>query len=172
MTDDQPEFEKMTLSTPIGGLTLIASVDGLTHILFEGQEPADVGFDRPVPTVVDNPILRAVATQLTEYFSGRRHHFEIPLDLRGTEFQVEAWTALATIPYGETVSYAHQAESIGRPTAVRAVGSANSRNPIPIVLPCHRVVGSDGSLTGYAGGLDLKRRLLDIERSQQTLPLG
>ncbi len=170
--DDEPELEKTTLDTPIGRLTLIASSKGLTHILFDGQDPSDVGLVEPVPTVVDNPILTAAALQLGEYFSGRRHQFDLPLDPRGTEFQVDAWTALASIPYGETVSYADQAKAIGRPTAVRAVGSANGRNPLPIVLPCHRVVGSDGSLTGYAGGIDLKRRLLDHERAQQALPLG
>ncbi len=168
----QPELEKVELDSPIGRLTIIASPTGLTHILFEGEVPVDVGLTEPVPTVVDNPILRAVCHQLTEYFDGERRDFDLPLDLRGTEFQIEAWTALAAIPYGETVTYAHQAEAIGRPTAVRAVGSANGRNPIPIVLACHRVVGSDGSLTGYSGGLDLKRRLLDLERSQQTLPLA
>jgi len=172
MNDDEPELEKTTLDTPIGRVTLIASTEGLTHILFEGQEPADIGIDRPVPTVHDNAILATAASQLSEYFAGQRRDFDVVLDLRGTEFQVDAWMALATIPYGETVTYAHQAELIGRPTAVRAVGTANGRNPIPIVLPCHRVIGTDGSLTGYAGGLDLKRRLIDLERSQQTLPLG
>jgi len=114
-------------------------------------------------------MLNRAATQLSEYFEGTRHEFDLPLDPSGTEFQVQAWLALADIPYGDTTTYASQAEAIGRPNAVRAVGSANSANPIPIVLPCHRVIGSDGSLTGYAGGIDLKRRLLEMERSQQTL---
>ncbi len=166
------ELEKTTVDTPIGRLTLIASSEGLTHILFDGREPADEGLDGPVPTVVDNAILNAAASQLLEYFDGTRKEFDIPLDPSGTDFQVEAWMALADIPYGRTTTYADQAEAIGRPNAVRAVGSANGANPIPIVLPCHRVIGSNGSLTGYAGGVDLKRRLLDMERSQQTLPLA
>jgi len=166
------ELEKTTIDTPIGHLTIIASADGLTHILFDGQEPADAGLDETIPAVVDNVMLTRAATQLTEYFAGTRREFDLPLDPAGTEFQVQAWMALADIPYGDTTTYAHQAEAIGRPNAVRAVGSANGSNPIPIVLPCHRVIGSNGSLTGYAGGLDLKRRLLDMERSQQTLPLA
>jgi len=166
------ELEKATVDTPIGRLTLIASPDGLTHILFDGRDPADEGLEEPVPTVVDNSLLDTASRQLGEYFAGIRKEFDIPLDPSGTEFQVEAWMALAAIPYGETTTYANQAEAIGRPNAVRAVGSANGANPIPIVLPCHRVIGSNGSLTGYAGGVDLKRRLLDMERSQQTLPLA
>ncbi len=168
----EPDLEKAVLDTPIGVLTLVASDAGLTHVLFDGQETADVGIQRPVPTAVDNPILAAAASELDEYFTGARRDFDLPLDLRGTEFQIEAWTALASIPYGETVSYARQAETIGRPGAFRAVGSANGRNPIPIILPCHRVIGSDGSLTGFGGGLDVKKHLLDHEHAQQTLQLG
>ncbi len=170
--ESEPELEKAVLDTPIGVLTLVASDTGLTHVLFDGQETADVGIDQPVPTAIDNPILASAASELDEYFAGTRRDFDLPLDLRGTDFQIDAWTALASIPYGETVSYASQAETIGRPGAFRAVGSANGRNPIPIVLPCHRVIGSDGSLTGFGGGLDVKKRLLDHERAQQTLPLG
>ncbi len=168
----QPELEKVELDTPIGRLTIIASTTGVTHVLFDGENPIDVGLDAAVPTVVDNPILRSACDQLGEYFAGERRDFDLPLDPHGTEFQVEVWSALAAIPYGKTLTYSQQAEAIGRPAAVRAVGSANGRNPIPIVLPCHRVVGSDGSLTGYAGGLDIKRQLLDLERAQQALPLA
>ena len=104
-------------------------------------------------------------TQLREYFAGTRTGFDLPLDLQGTEFQVAAWKALAKVRFGQTATYAHQAASIGRPTATRAVGAANGRNPVAIVLPCHRIVGSDGSLTGFAGGLGVKQWLLDHERS-------
>jgi methylated-DNA-[protein]-cysteine S-methyltransferase len=102
--------------------------------------------------------------QLREYLDGSRVSFDVPLDLVGTEFQVDAWNALAKIPYAGTVSYAQQAASIGRPKATRAIGSANGRNPIVIVLPCHRVVGADGSLTGFGGGLHVKSWLLDLEK--------
>jgi methylated-DNA-[protein]-cysteine S-methyltransferase len=104
-------------------------------------------------------------TQLDEYFNGTRRDFELPLDLQGTEFQIAAWNALAEILYGRTASYGQQAASIGRPKAVRAVGGANGRNPVAIVLPCHRIVGADGSLTGFGGGIEVKKWLLDHEQS-------
>jgi methylated-DNA-[protein]-cysteine S-methyltransferase len=103
--------------------------------------------------------------QLDEFVKGTRRSFDVPLDLVGTEFQVQAWNALATVPYGSTASYAQQAASIGRPTATRAIGAANGRNPVVIVLPCHRIVGADGSLTGFGGGLHVKKWLLDHEAS-------
>jgi methylated-DNA-[protein]-cysteine S-methyltransferase len=107
--------------------------------------------------------LPEVRRQLDEYLAGRRRSFDLPLDARGTEFQRLCWQALQAIPYGETRSYRDMARTIGRPSAVRAVGRANHDNPIGVVIPCHRVVGADGSLTGYAGGLDMKRRLLELE---------
>lgn len=110
---------------------------------------------------------------MTEYFAGTRREFSIPLRLIvGTSFEHEVWLALATIPYGETISYGTQAERIGRTGAFRAVGAANGRNPLPLILPCHRVVGSDGSLVGFGGGLALKQALLDLESGVQQLPLG
>jgi methylated-DNA-[protein]-cysteine S-methyltransferase len=158
------------LDSPIGVLTLVASEAGLTHVLFEGQEPVDVGLPADLPEVDDDPALEAAAAQLAEYFDGDRREFDIPLDLHGTEFQKAAWMALARVPYGETRSYGEQADAIGRPGAFRAVGAANGRNPVPVILPCHRIVGADGSLTGFAGGLDTKRRLLNLEQAQQGLP--
>ena len=110
-------------------------------------------------------VLEEATQQLDEYFAGVRTSFELQLDLHGTAFQLAAWNALAEIPFGETRSYAEQAERLGRPAAYRAVGAANGRNPVSIVLPCHRVLGSDGSLTGFAGGLDAKRGLLAHERA-------
>ena len=162
-----------SLDTPIGELTLLASDDGLTHVLFADQAPADVGLDAEdiEEGSAADPVLDATASQLAEYFDGERRTFDIPLDLGGTSFQREAWTALADVPYGETRSYAEQAESIGRPGAFRAVGAANGRNPVPIVLPCHRIVGADGSLTGFGGGLAVKEQLLRHEQSQQQLPI-
>jgi methylated-DNA-[protein]-cysteine S-methyltransferase len=111
----------------------------------------------------DHPLLRETARQLAEYFAGARRVFDLPLAPRGTAFQCDVWTTLATIPFGETISYAQLASRVGKPTAVRAVGAANGRNPLPIVLPCHRVIGADGSLTGFGGGLPTKQFLLQLE---------
>jgi methylated-DNA-[protein]-cysteine S-methyltransferase len=147
----------------VGTLTVYADDRGLVAIVWPGETPGRVPLSESVESSTD-PVLRAAADQLDAYFSGTLRDFDLPLAPRGTDFQVRAWRALATVPYGETRSYAAQAASIGAPTAVRAVGAANGRNPLSIVLPCHRIVGSDGSLTGFAGGLDAKRFLLDHER--------
>ena len=111
----------------------------------------------------DNALLRRARAQLDEYFAGARRTFDLPLSPAGTEFQRDVWTTLATIPYGETISYAQLATRVGRPSAMRAVGAANGRNPLPIVLPCHRVIGADGALTGFGGGLPTKQFLLKLE---------
>jgi methylated-DNA-[protein]-cysteine S-methyltransferase len=152
--------------SPLGPLTLVAADSGLRAVLWNGNDLARAGFGEPFPVEPStrSPMLIETARQLDEYFAGSRTSFDLPLDLRGTPFQQQAWRALASIPYGETRTYAEQAVRLGRPTAFRAVGAANGRNPISIVLPCHRVIGSDGSLTGFAGGLEAKRWLLDHER--------
>lgn len=161
------------MQSPVGALTLVATNRGLRAVLWPGDEGRV-----PLPDTMDeqpeHQVLVNATSQLREYFSGERHEFDLPLDLRGTEFQRAAWQALANIPYGTTASYGEQATRIGRPTAVRAVGAANGRNPLSIVLPCHRVVGSNGSLTGFAGGLDSKRLLLQHEGAlgDPMLPLG
>jgi methylated-DNA-[protein]-cysteine S-methyltransferase len=111
----------------------------------------------------ETPLIKKAAGQLEEYFEGKRKKFDLPLALHGTDFQVTVWKALQKIPYGKTISYGELAAMIGNPKACRAVGMANNRNPIPIIIPCHRVIGKDGSLTGYAGGLEMKRTLLEIE---------
>jgi O-6-methylguanine DNA methyltransferase len=116
-----------------------------------------------------NPMLRLAVNQLRAYFAGELHDFELTLDMQGTEFQKRVWNELCNIPYGETRSYSFVATTIGAPKAVRAVGAANGRNPIPIVVPCHRVIGAGGSLTGYGGGLPLKRFLLDMEARHSHL---
>ncbi len=121
--------------------------------------------DMDIVDDADHPVVARAVAQLTEYLSGNRSAFDLPLDLRGTEFQLLAWRALAVVPYGRTVSYAQQAASIGRPTATRAIGAANGRNPVVVVLPCHRVVGADGSLTGFGGGIAVKKWLLDHEHA-------
>ena len=138
----------------------------------EGLE--EIRFDASIPDGAvrcdGHPILRETAGQLDAYFARELRDFDLPLVMKGTPFQVRAWQALQLIPYGQTRSYAQQARIIGAPDAVRAVGAANGRNPIPIVVPCHRVIGSNGKLTGFGGGLPLKRWLLDLE-SNPRLPL-
>ncbi|TZG24613.1 methylated-DNA--[protein]-cysteine S-methyltransferase [Sphingomonas montanisoli] len=151
-----------TVPSPVGELTLAASGEGLVAILWENDDPDRVRLGDRVEQP-DHPVLIAAGRQLGEYFDGQRTTFDLPLDFRGSDFQKSVWAALLTIPFGETRSYADIARAIGRPNACRAVGAANGRNPISIVAPCHRVVGTSGSLTGFAGGLDAKRRLLAIE---------
>lgn len=147
------------MSSPVGTLRLTASSTGLVSI----EVVRSAKKDPSSPTGTPRTILARTRRQLEEYFAGRRQTFDVPLDLRGTEFQVAAWKAMSKIPYGRTISYGQQAKSIGKPTACRAVGSANGRNPIPIIVPCHRVLASDGSLGGYSLGLTMKRRLLSLE---------
>ncbi|GGP34254.1 methylated-DNA--protein-cysteine methyltransferase [Saccharothrix coeruleofusca] len=151
-----------TVDSPVGPLTLVATDGALSGLYMTDQRyrPDDATFGEPDA----EPFGEAVA-QLAEYFAGERTSFDLPLSLRGTPFQRTVWSALREIPYGETVSYGELARSMGRPTAARAVGLANGRNPIGIIVPCHRVIGSTGGLTGYGGGLDRKRHLLDFERS-------
>ena len=148
------------LETPIGELLLAGESNALSMIGFpKGSMRRD-----PEPDWIYNEKPLAIARQqLTEYFAGTRRDFDLPLQLNGTDFQVSVLAALQEIPYGETVSYGEIARRIGRPKAVRAVGAANGRNPIPIVVPCHRVIGSSGDLTGFGGGLDTKEALLRLE---------
>ena len=151
-----------TVDSPIGPLGLVATDEGLRAVSWRGDETS-VKLPDDMVEDPDHPILRQAAHELSEYFDGDRTSFEVPLDLRGTPFQEAAWRALGDIPYGSTRSYGEQAALIGRPKAIRAVGQANGRNPVPIVLPCHRVIGANGSLTGFGGGLDLKTQLLTHE---------
>jgi methylated-DNA-[protein]-cysteine S-methyltransferase len=150
------------VDSPIGRLKLVATDEGLAAILWENDRPSRVRLEIDK---VDNrhPVLIETERQLTEYFAGHRRNFALTLDTAGTEFQRKVWSALRTIPFGETRSYGQIATQIGSPRAVRAVGAANGRNPVSIVTPCHRVVGSTGALTGFAGGLDVKARLLALE---------
>ena len=166
-TVDMTETYQAQLDSPIGLLTIVASDAGVRKILWEDQ--ADEAGDALLDDA--HPVIAAVSEQPGEYFRGDRQTFDLPLDLIGTDFQKEAWLALASVPYGETTSYGEQAERIGRKGAFRAVGAANGKNPVPIVLPCHRIVGANGALTGFAGGLDVKQRLLALEQDQQSLDL-
>jgi methylated-DNA-[protein]-cysteine S-methyltransferase len=157
-----------SVDSPLGPLDLVADAAGaLTHLLF--REEPHVGEVDPELRVDPGPF-SDVLTQLEEYFAGGRTRFDLPLAPRGTKFQLAAWAALNAIPYGETRTYGEQAAVLGQPSAVRAVGAANGRNPIGIVVPCHRVIGAGGSLTGYGGGISRKRWLLDHERGAGLFP--
>jgi methylated-DNA-[protein]-cysteine S-methyltransferase len=155
------------MKSPVGQLKLVASEKGLVAILWENDNPRRVRLGDPVEDD-RQPILVETERQVKEYFEGKRQHFSIPLDMRGTPFQRSVWQALRAIPFGETKSYGRLAKELGRPSATRAVGAANGRNPISIVVPCHRVIGSSGKLTGFAGGLEAKAYLLEIESPNRS----
>ena len=165
-----------TIDSPVGPLLLAANDDGLRAIEFQpSRHPVKRDTDRREVEWVDctHPLLLQARQQLAEYFAGDRLTFDLPLAPRGTAFQRDVWQMLASIPYGDTISYAQLASRIGKPSATRAVGAANGRNPLPIVLPCHRVIGADGSLTGFGGGLPTKRFLLELEGAiaREAVPL-
>jgi methylated-DNA-[protein]-cysteine S-methyltransferase len=150
------------IESPIGKLKLVASDKGLVAILWENDRPRRVRLSELVEDQQD-PVLVETERQIGEYFAGKRKAFSIPLDMRGTRFQKDVWEALLAIPFGETRSYGQLAKQLGNPAATRAVGAANGRNPVSIIVPCHRVIGSSGELTGFAGGLDVKAYLLSLE---------
>jgi len=150
------------VDSPVGKLKLVASGDGLAAILWENDRPGRVRLNIEAEDN-EHPVLIETERQLGEYFAGRRKEFVVKLDFAGTGFQRKVWNALLTIPFGETRSYAAIARQIGHPAAARAVGAANGRNPVSIIAPCHRVIGSTGTLTGFAGGLDVKAHLLALE---------
>ena len=155
-------MHRTVVDTPIGPVGLVASDTAVSAVLFNGRRVRAAGGSK---------VLDEAARQLRAYCAGALVSFDLPLEVHGTEFQRRCWLALASIPYGQTVSYGEQARRLGLgPDAARAVGAANGRNPLPIVLPCHRVIGADGSLTGFGGGLDVKRHLLEHEGA--LLPLG
>lgn len=183
-TEKIPELLNSTIvASPVGPLFLAASTRGLVALEFEARLPGQQTI-RPNPRNLREErgedetragkretirfgesaeALRFYTDELTEYFAGSRRQFTFPLDLRGTDFQLACWQALLEIQYGETRTYADIARAVGRPTGFRAVGMANNRNPIAIVVPCHRVIASDGTLCGYGGGLEVKRKLLELE---------
>jgi methylated-DNA-[protein]-cysteine S-methyltransferase len=158
------------VDSPLGEILIVAADAGLTGLHFVDQKyfPKDAG---SWTRRSDHPVLGAARTQLEEYFAGRRRDFDLPLAPRGTPFQQQVWKLLCEIPYGTTMSYGALAAKLGQPTASRAVGAANGRNPIGVVVPCHRVVGSGGALTGYAGGIARKQALLALEQGQPRLVL-
>jgi methylated-DNA-[protein]-cysteine S-methyltransferase len=151
------------INSPVGRIKLVAGEKGLAAILWENDNPDRVRLG--VITEDDHhPILLKAEQQLAEYFDGKRRVFSLDLDFNGTDFQKNVWKALLTIPCGETRTYGEIAKQIGSPKASRAVGAANGKNPIPIIAPCHRVIGASGKLVGFAGGLESKARLLELER--------
>lgn len=161
--------------TPLGTVRLAASPQGLSGVWFEGQrhEPGTWLYGATAwPDAPNHPVLHKATEQLQHYLAGQRTHFDLPLDLSGgTPFQQSVWHALLRIARGTTVSYGALSHQLGKPRAVRALGAAVGRNPLSVVVPCHRVVGMDGSLTGYAGGLDRKRSLLVLEHAHATAPV-
>jgi O-6-methylguanine DNA methyltransferase len=156
--------------SPVGPLFLAASTKGLVRLEFEARmQKVNAGTTQLQES---KPALAPYLRELDDYFAGEQRAFSLPLDLRGTEFQLACWHALLEIPYGETRSYRDIAQAIGHPHAYRAVGLSNNRNPVAIVVPCHRVIASSGSLCGYGGGLDIKRKLLELEQGSARLSLG
>lgn len=170
-----PRAEEMqvirgSVDAPIGRVGVVVRNAKVIEVRFRAPRP---GWNvKSVGDVRSKHVLAQALKELQEYFQGKRRKFTVPIELKGTDFQVDAWSALAHIGFGRTSTYKEQATSIGRPTATRAVGAANGRNPIPVILPCHRVVGADGSLTGFSGGLNIKKWLLaheqDVLSSQRT----
>lgn len=156
----------MYMPSPVGRLKLVATDSALVAVIWDNENPKRVRQAELVEQL-DHPILLDAQQQLNEYFQGQRQTFELPLDFEGTEFQKKVWQALLNIPFGETRSYRQIAEQVGSPKAVRAVGAANGQNPISIIAPCHRVIGSGGKLVGFAGGLDNKEILLKLEEQQK-----
>jgi len=146
--------------TPIGKLGVVETSGAITHILFENSEMLDC-------EKKETPLIKQAGQELAEYFAGTRKKFDIEIKMEGTEFQKKVWRALMKIPYGKTVSYKDIAEKINNPKGMRAVGMANNRNHIPIIIPCHRVIGANGTLIGYAGGLSIKQSLLDLENPKK-----
>ncbi len=165
MTTTPDTFYWHEIDSPVGRLLLAGDGDNLVQVGFQSgprpMRPADSWIAAATP-------FRAAIAQLHEYFAGERQRFELPLAPRGTEFQRRVWRALTEIPYGKTTSYGELARRIGKPSASRAVGLANGANPLPIIVPCHRVIGADGSLTGFGGGLQIKRKLLALENAERS----
>jgi methylated-DNA-[protein]-cysteine S-methyltransferase len=159
MNSKQTVRNHLVIASPVGKLRLVASEKGLVAI----DVRSNTAYVETSKNTSAQAILKKTKQQLDQYFAGKRTSFDVALDLVGTEFQVKAWCALCRIPFGKTISYGQQAANIKKPKAFRAVGSANGKNPIPIIVPCHRVVASDGSLGGYSLGLKMKKQLLALE---------
>ena len=158
-----------TVKTPIGELLLVAEADALTGVYFAGRDHAPATHAGWMSSA-EHPVIRQAAKQLGEYFAGKRNSFSLPLRLTGTDFQERVWQQIALVPYGKTISYSELAKRVGAPEAVRAAGTTTGRNPVSIVVPCHRIVGKNGSMRGFAGGLKRKQFLLELEASNKFEP--
>ena len=156
------------MASPVGELTLVGSDAGLRAVLWPVERDGRVTFSEKLETGT-HEILAQAESQIIEYLAGDRTSFDVPLDLVGTDFQIDVWNALKEIPFGETQSYGELAEHLNKPGAARAVGAATGRNPVSIIIPCHRLVGSSGKLTGFAGGIDAKKWLLQHEQPTEQL---
>jgi methylated-DNA-[protein]-cysteine S-methyltransferase len=163
-------YHYKTMDSVVGKLKLVATDKGLAAILWEDDNPRRVRLGS-ISENTKHPVLQETEEQLGEYFAGKRKRFSVKLDAKGTVFQSKVWEALRSIPYGETRSYGQIAAQIGNVRAMRAVGAANGKNPISIIVPCHRVIGASGCLTGFAGGLDVKQQLLSMEGNQDAKKL-
>lgn len=168
MSQTSPPCFYKTLTSPVGELTLVANDHALKAVLWENDDPKRVPLGQ-LQQKDNHPVLLKTERQLREYFAGHRVTFDLPMEFTGTDFQRSVWQALLSIPFGETRSYAQIARQVGNPSAVRAVGAANGRNPISIIAPCHRVIGSNGKLTGFAGGMEAKAFLLKMEKMELAL---
>lgn len=157
----EEKFYKI-ITSPVGPITLIANHEALLCLSW-GGDPSKLPDSHSAAPGSNHKILNQTQKQLEEYFNGKRFSFDIPLDPQGTEFQKQVWQQLLKIPYGKHITYGEQAQRLGRPKAARAVGAANGKNPIGIIIPCHRVIGASGHLTGFAGGLEMKKQLLTLE---------
>ena len=161
---DVTEYFRSTVKAPFGTLTVVASERGVRYCMFDNESHPKQLDGLNITDDASHPSLTKAVQQVEEYLAGVRLKFDLPLDLHGTEFQQQAWRSLAQVPYGKTWSYAQQAAWIGRPAATRAIGAANGRNPVAVILPCHRIIGANGALTGFGGGLPVKQWLLEHER--------
>ena len=170
LVEENEMSHTITIDSPVGTLRLISGERGLRAILWGAEDVVRIAsIDEADLVEGATPVLDEAATQLEEYFAGTRREFDLPLDPLGTPFQHSAWMVLRTIPYGTTMSYGQQARQLGDPNKARAVGAANGKNPLSIVVPCHRVIGSGGQLTGFAAGVEIKSWLLDHERQPRLI---
>jgi len=167
--DDSPAKYRSSLSTPLGDFFVLCSEHSLLCAEFFDSKPA---LEKTTCLWSENSLSQQAKQQLLEYFNHKRQSFDLPLNPKGTDFRLQSWQALLKIPYGQTACYSEQAQKMNNPKAVRAVGAANGANPISIIIPCHRVIGKNGSLTGYAGGLSRKKWLLEFENTDSSITMS
>ncbi len=171
------ELYSRNVETPIGRILVAATPAGVCRVCFPGERPEHryLWFNRYfsiLPLEQNHPVVDRAVSQIEEYFARHRHSFDVPLDLRGTDFQLRVWTELAKVPFGATTSYGELARRVGKPGGARAIGNALGNNPVPIIVPCHRVIGHDQSLVGFGGGLSVKEQLLELEQARIPFLFG